>query len=636
VREKGSPLTIAALLLAAMIFAVDVFTRFDGAVAVLYTAVVLLVAPAGRRAVMAAGAGTAVLALTAFVAGHIGDFTDGALSRLAVSLTAIAITTVLSIRDRASRTTLGEQARILELSHDTVIIRDPDDIILFWNDGAEHLYGWTRKEAVGRNCSELLQCEFPRTEVGAALEETGHWSGELVRTRRDGTRLVLASRWLLRRDPDGRPVGVIESSADLTRQRIAAAQVEASERRYRTIFDAAGFAAWESDCSGTNQVLEAVPAGTDLGSWLRAEPDRVRQAFQAAVVLEANSAAVALFEAQDRTDLVGTSITARYLPESTEALIGIFEALISGQHTAESEVRLATFSGRVVDVVLRITRLPGDGPYARVLVMAFDVTERNEARARVEQISAELAHAARVSMLGQLAASIAHEVNQPLAAIVNYGKSARRWLGRAKPDLDEVSSCVDKMLSNATRAADVVSRVRAMARKEVAEAQLLDLSELIEDAIALVQREARIAGIKVRRTGSANLPPVLADKVQVQQVMMNLLLNAIHAMQEVRGRPRELCIETSASPAAMARVAVIDCGIGFARGGEAKLFEPFFTTKPNGMGMGLSICKSLIEAQGGRIFASNNDGFGATVAFTLPLAKGRREGDLISSYDGEK
>jgi len=629
-------LTIAALLLAAMIFAVDVFTRFDGAVAVLYTAVVLLVAPAGRKAVMAAGAGTAVLALTAFVAGHIGDFTDGALSRLAVSLTAIAITTVLSIRDRASRTTLGEQARILELSHDTVIIRDPDDIILFWNDGAEHLYGWTRKEAVGRNCGELLQCEFPRTEVGAALQETGHWSGELVRTRRDGTRLVLASRWLLRRDPDGRPVGVIESSADLTRQRIAAAQVEASERRYRTIFDAAGFAAWESDCSGTNQVLAALPAGTDLGSWLRAEPDRVRQAFQAAVVLDANSAAVALFEAQDRADLVGTSITARYLPESTEALIGIFEALIGGQHTAESEVRLATFSGRVVDVVLRITRLPADGPYARVLVMAFDVTERNEARARVEQISAELAHAARVSMLGQLAASIAHEVNQPLAAIVNYGKSARRWLGRAQPDLDEVSSCVDKMLSNATRAAEVVSRVRAMARKEVAEAQLLDLSELIEDAIALVQREARIAGIKVRRTGSTNLPPVLGDKVQVQQVMMNLLLNAIHAMQEVRGRPRELCIETSVSPAAMARVAVIDCGIGFAPGGEAKLFEPFFTTKPNGMGMGLSICKSLIEAQGGRIFASNNDGLGATVAFTLPLAQGRRKEDLISSYDGEK
>lgn len=629
-------MTIAALLLAAMIFAVDVFTRFDGAVAVLYTAVVLLVAPAGRRVVMAAGAGTAVLALTAFVAGHIGDFTDGALSRLAVSLTAIAITTVLSIRDRASRTTLGEQARILELSHDTVIIRDPDDIILFWNDGAEHLYGWTRKEAVGRNCSELLQCEFPRTEVGAALEETGHWSGELVRSRRDGTRLVLASRWLLRRDPDGRPVGVIESSADLTRQRIAAAQVEASERRYRTIFDAAGFAAWESDCSGTNQVLAALPAGTDLGSWLRADPDRVRQAFQAAVVLDANSAAVALFEAQDRTDIVGTSITARYLPESTEALIGIFEALTSGQHTAESEVRLATFSGRVVDVVLRITRLPAEGPYARVLVMAFDVTERNEARARVEQISAELAHAARVSMLGQLAASIAHEVNQPLAAIVNYGKSARRWLRRAQPDLDEVSSCVDKMLSNATRAAEVVSHVRAMARKEVAEAQLLDLSELIEDAIALVQREARIAGTKVRRTGSTSLPPVLADKVQVQQVMMNLLLNAIHAMQEVRGRPRELCIETSVSPTAMARVAVIDCGVGFAPGGEAKLFEPFFTTKPNGMGMGLSICKSLIEAQGGRIFASNNDGFGATVAFTLPLAEGRREGDLICSYSGKK
>lgn len=626
-------LTAAALLLAAAICAIDLLTRFDGAVAVLYTAVVLLVAPAGRRAALAAGVGTAILAVAAFVMGHFSDLTDGALSRLAVSLTAIAITTGLSIRDRASRTTLGEQARILELSHDTVIIRDPHDTIVYWNDGAERLYGWTRNEALGRNCSDLLQCDFPQADVEAALAKVGQWSGEVVRTCRNGTRLILASRWLLRRDPDGRPVGVIESSADLTRQRFADAQVEASERRYRTIFDAAGFAAWELDCSETLRVLAGAPDDIDLGSWLLAEPDRLRVALQAAVVLDANPAAVALFDAQDRAALLGSSITARYSPESIEALIGILEALMDGHQAAESEVRLTTLTGRVIDAVLKITRLPEGERWARALVMAFDVTERNEARARVEQMSAELAHAARISMLGQLAASIAHEVNQPLAAIINYGKSTRRWLRRSQPDLAEVSSCVDKILSNANRAAEVVSRIRAMARKETTEAEVVNMSELIEDAITLVQREAQSAKVKVRRTGSTDLPPVLADRVQVQQIMMNLLLNAIHAMQDVRGRSRELCIDSSVMPEGMARVAVIDCGTGFTSGGEGRLFEPFFTTKPDGMGMGLSICKSLIEARGGRITASNNEWFGATVAFTLPLVGQHREGEPKSSYD---
>ncbi|MBX4920469.1 PAS domain-containing protein (plasmid) [Rhizobium bangladeshense] len=618
--RRSAVLNALAILLTASIFAIDVFTPFDGAIAVLYIGVILLLAPFGRRVVIASGLMTALLTILAFAFGHLSDPSEGAVSRFLVSLVAILITTLLSIRDRSSRTTLEEQARILELSHDTVIIRNSRDIIVYWNDGAEKLYGWSRDAAIGCTCGELLQCRFPAQEIAAALENEGQWSGEVVRTRRDGTRLVLASRWLRRRDPDGRFIGTIESSADLTERRRADEQLRASERKYRTIFDAAGFATWESDWSETMRIaLDSVPDGQQLGPWLESHPEITHQAIAAAVIRDANPAAVDLFEADAREALIGLNLCGRYTPEGASALSNVIVALAAGHSLVEAEVRLQTFGKRIAEVVLRVTLLPGGQNWSHVLVMAFDVTERNEARARYEQISTELAHAGRVSMLGQLAASIAHEVNQPLAAIVNYGKSAKRFLHHSQPDLDDVGRCVDKMISNAVRAADVVDRVRKLARKATSQTDLIDLSELIEDAIDLIRREARAHGVTLRRRSPGDLPDVVADRVQVQQVLVNLLMNGIHSMREVYDRSRELCVDTSVMPDRTIRVAVIDCGTGFPTGAEAQIFEPFFTTKSDGMGIGLSICRSIIENQGGRISAANNELFGATVSFTLPV-----------------
>jgi C4-dicarboxylate-specific signal transduction histidine kinase len=242
--------------------------------------------------------------------------------------------------------------------------------------------------------------------------------------------------------------------------------------------------------------------------------------------------------------------------------------------------------------------------------------ERNEVRARLEQTSAELAHAARVSTLGQLAASIAHEVNQPLSAIITYGKSGKRWLGRDVPDLREVETCLDHIVSNGSRAADVIARVRALARKGAPEAEPLALGELVDDTITLVQREARAARVVLRRSEDGPVPLALGDRVQVQQVLVNLLMNGIQAMREVH-RPRRLAIALSGEEEAV-RVSVRDNGTGIA-GDPSNVFQPFFTTKEDGMGMGLSICRSIIEAQGGRIAAANNPDHGATISFTLPI-----------------
>jgi PAS domain S-box-containing protein len=608
-----------ALIIALAVFCADILSPLQGAIAVLYITVILLVAESGgRRSVLVTGFACAVLATIAFLDGHRGDPFDSAYARFGVSLVAIAITTLLSLRNRLARTTLAEQARILELSHDTVIIRDAADIIRFWNDGARQLYGWTREEAVGQPCRQLLKTEVPE-DVGTTLAESGQWSGELTRVRRDGTRIVLASRWLARLDPDRRRVGIIETSADLTEQRRADAERRRSEARYSTIFHSAGFAIWESDWSEPRRMIDRArpDADGDLPDYLSAHPELVRTATGAVTISAVNDAAVKLFGLASRDELVGGNFVSRLTPMSERGMLHVVSSLADGADMVETDAQFLNFRGEVIDVVLRVTIPPEDDGWKRLLITALDVTERNRAQARLDQTLSELAHATRVTMLGQLTASIAHEVNQPLAAIVNYAKSGKRWLARDVPVVAEVTNSLDHIVSNGTRAAEIISRIRALVRKTAVESEAYDVAAMVDEALFLIQREARASHVTIRSEVAA-VAPVTGDRIQVQQVVMNLLMNAIQAMRDVAGRPREIAIMVMPEGEAMVAVSVSDGGTGFADTDAAHLFDPFFTTKPDGMGMGLSICRSIIEAQGGTIAARNNPDHGATVSFTLP------------------
>jgi len=248
----------------------------------------------------------------------------------------------------------------------------------------------------------------------------------------------------------------------------------------------------------------------------------------------------------------------------------------------------------------------------------MDVSEARRAQEALQAAQAALAHASRVSTLGEMGASIAHEVNQPLAGIVTNGEAGLRWLDRKQPELGEVRGAMERMIRDAKRAGEVVQRLRALAAKAPPKRLLIDLNEVIGESIALLQRDIHDRRVVLKTDLANGLPPVLADRVELQQVIINLMVNGMQAMEPLTDRPRSLCVR-SCGDADQALVAVQDSGVGLEPQAAARLFTPFFTTRDGGMGMGLSICRSIVESHGGRIWASSNEGPGATFRFALPL-----------------
>jgi PAS domain S-box-containing protein len=250
--------------------------------------------------------------------------------------------------------------------------------------------------------------------------------------------------------------------------------------------------------------------------------------------------------------------------------------------------------------------------------VVMDITERRRAEEALRDAQAELARVARLTMMGELAASIAHEINQPLAAIVTSGSAGLRWLNRDAPDLDQARDALSRIVRDGARAGEVIRGLRALARKSGLQLTRLDIDDTINEVLALTRSELQRHGVALRTDLAARHRPAVGDRVQLQQVLLNLILNGIDAMRPITDRPKELAVSSGLTEPGSVLVSVEDTGTGLDRAVAQHIFEPFVTTKPDGLGIGLSICRSIIEAHGGRLWVAPREPHGTVLRFTVP------------------
>ena len=260
-----------------------------------------------------------------------------------------------------------------------------------------------------------------------------------------------------------------------------------------------------------------------------------------------------------------------------------------------------------------------EGSANQVLGTSTDITERNKTELELRRQRAELAHVTRISIMGELAASLAHELNQPLTAILSNAQAALRFMTAKPPDLEEVREILKEIVEDNSRASEVIRRMRALVKKEEVEFIPLDIENLIDDVMMLVHSDAVLHNVQILFDARSDLPLVRGDRVQLQQVILNLLLNAFDVLKDFPQYDRRVFLRVDRDGQRMLKVMVRDRGTGVSSDNLDKLFQPFFTTKRDGLGMGLSICRSIIEAHGGRLWAENNPDRGVTFYFTVPV-----------------
>jgi PAS domain S-box-containing protein len=343
------------------------------------------------------------------------------------------------------------------------------------------------------------------------------------------------------------------------------------------------------------------------------------------VVTEWNAQAEAMF-GWKRDEAVGRTLSDLFIPERYRDAHekGLKHFLSTGEGpllNRRIEITALRRAGTEFPVEVSIAPYQIDGNW-EFSGFVRDITEKKVAEAssrRHREMEMELAHANRVATMGQMSASIAHEVNQPIGAAVTNAHAALRWLGARPPNMDEVRQALSRIVTNGNRATDVLSRIRAFIKKAPPRKDSFDVNHAVMEVIALTRAEAKNNRVSVQMQLAEGLPLVQADRVQLQQVLLNLIINAIEAMSASEAGARRLLISSSKPESNDVSIEVRDSGPGFPEASTEQIFQAFYTTKPAGLGMGLSICRSIVEAHGGQLRASAADPTGAIFTFTLPV-----------------
>ncbi len=408
--------------------------------------------------------------------------------------------------------------------------------------------------------------------------------------RPDGEIRFLHIRDDIEKDPDGRPVRIFGTVQDITERKRMEELLKESETKYRTFFQSSNDIILFADKEGN--ILDINPRAEQLTGYPQSDL-RKMNIFQHLIVPEDQ-------------------------PHIREVIKDIFEG-----RSRKYQERWRTKVGKIIYLEgLSIPRKSPNGEALSTSCTLRDITDRKlaeENEQKLRQTEAELARVSKLTTMGELTASIAHEVNQPLAAVVTNAEAAMRWLVAAHPNLDEAREAIERIARDGKRASEVIKRIRTFMKKGEPVRTRLNLNKLVQETVALAQPEFTRKKVSVRTDLSPDLPRVPADRVQVQQVLLNLVVNALDSMGSVAGRQRVLHITTDLPGPDAVHVAIRDNGAGIGPQEAPHLYDTFFTTKPDGLGMGLAICRSILEAHGGRLWETPNDGPGVTFQFTLPL-----------------
>jgi C4-dicarboxylate-specific signal transduction histidine kinase len=404
-------------------------------------------------------------------------------------------------------------------------------------------------------------------------------------------------------------------------QPVAAKALESSEARYRDLLDFVPVALVRLDRTKLASTFSRLRSrGVQyLGRYIDEHPRFLKAAINSVKIIEANKKAMELFCAREVEQLLGSA--ALLWTENPEVFRQSMEARFRGASRFEAEMRVRTFEQGVRNV-LYVTDFPEahDDP-AFGLTCLIDINDRIKAQEELANVRAEIAHASRLSTLGELTASIAHEINQPLGAIMTSSEAALSWLSHSDPNLSEVRELSSSIIRDAQRAADVIERIYATIIRKEPEPTRIVLNELVEDVVLFLGPEFRRQTLDVVVDLGPDLVEIVADRIQMQQVVVNLAMNAAQAMAINKPGSRRLVFRTH-STATNAVLEVEDSGPGIPPDQMESVFKTFFTTKPSGTGMGLAICRSIVEAYGGRILAANAaEGRGAIFSVELPLAR---------------
>lgn len=487
----------------------------------------------------------------------------------------------------------------LDLAEVMLLALDARGTISLVNRKGCEILGWPEDELVGRNWFETCLPAELREEVRDMFAQFFQGNASPARyaehevVTRSGERKLIAWRNVFLRDERGLVSGTLSSGEDITEQRRAVEALQLSE-----------------------QLLRDAQAIANLGNYETRMPDgQVYWSPQLYRILDLDPARGPLRFAEYLDRCVHPDDRERFLREWQSVLAE------SGRFDLEYRIRRPDGSLRNVHAIARMHRDP-DGQL-RVVGTLHDITDRKRAEEEIRQTQDRLTQFSRLSTMGEMAAGLAHEINQPLTAIANYAQALQRMMASAAgAEPEEVQLALQQIAAQALRAGEVIRRLRSFVKNREARSEVVDPLQLIHDLVVFAEPDTRVNDIRLRVEATEALPPVVCDPVQVQQVMLNLIRNAIDAMNEGGGGPREITIRAAPEGGGAVEISVEDHGPGIPPEVAGNMGNPFFTTKPTGTGLGIAISRSILRAHGGRLAHRPTPGGGATVFFTLPVMPG--------------